>query len=140
MHYLIFFFFGLISYPLDTFEITIENIKEVKGTIYIAVYDDPTSFPEDDLWKERYHEKVNSTSMSIIIPEVDLNKEYAFAIYHDVNDNGEMDKNWMGIPKEPFGFSNNVKPKFSAPEFESCKIVPSQSDPIEISLIHKIIF
>lgn len=37
--------------------------------------------------------------------------EYALVIYHDENGNGRLDKNFIGIPKEPMGFSNRYRPK-----------------------------
>ena len=37
--------------------------------------------------------------------------EYALLVYFDENDNGKMDKNFIGIPTEPLGFSNDYKPK-----------------------------
>ena len=43
---------------------------------------------------------------------------YAIKAFHDVNDNGEMDFNWMGVPKEPSGFSNNARATMSAPAFK----------------------
>jgi uncharacterized protein (DUF2141 family) len=45
---------------------------------------------------------------------------YALAVYHDMNDNWKLDKNFVGYPKEPFGFSNNYRPVFSGPNFEDC--------------------
>lgn len=37
--------------------------------------------------------------------------EYALLVYHDENDNLKMDKNFIGIPTEPLGFSNSYQPK-----------------------------
>ena len=37
--------------------------------------------------------------------------EYALLVYHDENSNDRIDKNFIGIPREPLGFSNNYKPK-----------------------------
>ena len=37
--------------------------------------------------------------------------EYALLVYHDENNNGRIDKTFMGIPKEPLGFSNRYRPK-----------------------------
>jgi uncharacterized protein (DUF2141 family) len=39
----------------------------------------------------------------------------------DLNNNDKLDKNFLGIPTEPFAFSNNVKPRLAAPRFEECK-------------------
>ena len=37
--------------------------------------------------------------------------EYALMVYHDENNNEQIDKNFIGIPKEPLGFSNRYEPK-----------------------------
>jgi len=46
---------------------------------------------------------------------------YGVSIYHDENNNGEMDKNAMGIPKEAYAFSNNAKGFFGKPAFKKVK-------------------
>ncbi|WP_394347742.1 DUF2141 domain-containing protein [Mangrovivirga cuniculi] len=62
--------------------------------------------------------------------------EYAVATYHDIDKNGKMNKNIIGIPKEPYGFSNNFTLKISAPKFKDCKfeIKPGEITSIEIEL------
>jgi uncharacterized protein (DUF2141 family) len=47
--------------------------------------------------------------------------EWAVAITQDTNNNDKLDKNFMGIPTEPYAFSNNVRPKLAPPAFEECK-------------------
>ncbi len=42
----------------------------------------------------------------------------AIALLQDLNNNGKLDTNLLGIPKEPYAFSNNIKPVFSAPKFQ----------------------
>jgi uncharacterized protein (DUF2141 family) len=42
---------------------------------------------------------------------------YGIALYHDLNGNEALDRNLLGAPREPFGFSNNPKIGFSAPDF-----------------------
>src|SRR5215217_6567284 len=46
---------------------------------------------------------------------------YAIFVFHDSNNNGIMDKNWMGIPKEGYGASQNKLPFAAAPKYESNK-------------------
>jgi uncharacterized protein (DUF2141 family) len=48
---------------------------------------------------------------------------YAIKAFHDVNDSGEMDFNLIGIPKEPYGFSNDATATMSAPKFEQAAFV-----------------
>ncbi|MEI6089922.1 MAG: DUF2141 domain-containing protein [bacterium] len=43
--------------------------------------------------------------------------KYAFKYFHDENKNDNLDLNWMGIPKEGYGFSNNAKGLFGPPSF-----------------------
>ncbi|MBX7145913.1 MAG: DUF2141 domain-containing protein [Alphaproteobacteria bacterium] len=40
---------------------------------------------------------------------------YAVSLLHDINQNGMMDYNWVGIPIEGYGFSNNAKPSLLGP-------------------------
>jgi uncharacterized protein (DUF2141 family) len=44
--------------------------------------------------------------------------KYAFKYFHDENKNEKLDVNWMKIPKEGYGFSNNAKGTFGPPSFE----------------------
>lgn len=57
----------------------------------------------------------------ISIPVALAKGEWAVALTQDVNNNDKLDKNFLGIPTEPYAFSNNVRPKLSAPKFEECK-------------------
>ena len=47
--------------------------------------------------------------------------EYAISVLHDVNDDGKMNSNAVGMPIEPFGFSNNAMGNFGPPSFEQAK-------------------
>jgi len=42
---------------------------------------------------------------------------YAVALFHDINGNGEMDKNFVGIPSEPYAFSQKPRTKWRLPKF-----------------------
>ncbi|MBT2558895.1 DUF2141 domain-containing protein [Hymenobacter sp. ISL-91] len=47
--------------------------------------------------------------------------EWAVVITQDLNNNDKVDKNLLGIPTEPFAFSNNVRPRLAPPAFDDCK-------------------
>lgn len=47
--------------------------------------------------------------------------DYAIVLVHDENGNHDMDKDFLGIPEEPYAFSNNVKAHHSAPPFDDAK-------------------
>ncbi|GAB2963875.1 hypothetical protein GCM10027048_36340 [Hymenobacter coalescens] len=59
----------------------------------------------------------------ITLPVELANGEWAVAITQDTNNNDKLDKNFVGIPTEPFAFSNNVRPRLAPPDFNDCKFV-----------------
>ena len=61
---------------------------------------------------------------------------YAVAVYHDRNSNRKFDKNFLGIPKEHFGMSQNPKFRLSSPELEEAIFtVPQTGAAINIKLV-----
>lgn len=47
---------------------------------------------------------------------------WAVLVYQDENANGELDRNFIGIPKENYGFSRNAAGKFGPPSFDEAAI------------------
>ncbi len=60
--------------------------------------------------------------------------EYSIFLFEDSNNNGELDLNFLGIPKEAFGFSQNPKLRFSAPSYEQTSFMKQGSNQIVIEL------
>lgn len=48
---------------------------------------------------------------------------FAVTMSHDENENGQVDRNFLGIPVERYGFSNNPRPFLRAPRFEEATFV-----------------
>jgi uncharacterized protein (DUF2141 family) len=106
------------------------NLSDQKkaGTLMLAIYNNAEAF-EGSVIKEKrsevgvfkglelYLEPKDSMRLSIEIPD----GEYAIAFFIDANGNKKLDKNFLGIPKEQFGFSNNAMGTLSAPSFEQAK-------------------
>lgn len=98
--------------------ISFTNICEAKGSIYVGVYAKKADFlkPEKACFKKIIPVSVKGNlrfDCSELAPGT-----YAVSCFHDLNDNGELDTNFFGIPVEPYGFSNNARPKFRAPRWE----------------------
>ncbi len=104
--------------PKTSLTIEVHNVRALKGAVYVALFRPGKDFPEGSPVEgkkvDATHERVH-TSFSV------EPGEYAIAVYHDENGNGKMDKRMFGIPKEPYGFSNNFRPKLSAPKFSDCE-------------------
>ncbi len=62
----------------------------------------------------------DGTTVEVHFEEV-LDGEYAVKVFHDVNNNGKLDTNWMGVPKEPYGFSNDAMGTFGPPSWEQAR-------------------
>ena len=120
----------------QTYSLTVmvTNIKSLKGEIKIGVYNNKASFPHTKDMYKSLTLKVNSYSESFTIK--DLSKgDYAVALFHDKNSDGICNRNFLGIPEEAYGFSNNYRPILSVPSFNNCRINLHDNMQIVIKLI-----
>jgi uncharacterized protein (DUF2141 family) len=61
---------------------------------------------------------------------------YAVSVYLDENGNRKLDTNWLGMPREAVGASNNPRGRMGAPRFEDCVFVHGTSaETISIKLV-----
>ena len=97
------------------------NIRGEDGNILIALYDSPDQFPGKPKWKYMISKiKLKEQGNRFPINEI-KSGTYAISIIDDENCDTVMQKNFLGIPKEGYGFSNNIKPSIKgAPSFEEC--------------------
>lgn len=58
----------------------------------------------------------------------------ALSLFQDANANGRLDMNPMGMPVEPFGFSNNAVGNFGPPPFEQAVLTPAAGTPVKVRL------
>lgn len=106
---------------LATMRLQFSNIDAAQGSIYLAVYDKRHKFlDETAVLFQKVIPVVQSGNLEIALPELPAGT-YAISCFHDVNGNGKLDTNFLGIPTEPYGFSNNARPKFRAPNWEEAK-------------------
>ena len=115
--------------------VTITNIESISGTINIGLYNNADVFPEKEKEYKLVILDVEPSEVTYIFKDLPQG-EYAIALYHDENRDDECNRNFFGIPKEGYGFSNNVKPVLSAPSFEDTKFKLEESKSIIISLIN----
>ena len=121
------------SYNESDLKLVITGVDDIKGSMYIAVFDNKELFPG---FGKQLVEKVlpvDSKTLSCTFKDLP-NSDYAVAIFHDKNNNGKLDKNAFGIPLEPYGFSQNARARFSAPSFNDAKIVLDGNQSIEITI------
>ena len=93
----------------SAFTLQIEGFSEIEGEVRIAVFDSKKKYKKDPV--HAIVLKVDDLSVEWTVDGLPFG-EYAIAVYHDRNVNGELDTNLLGIPKEKYGFSNNARGRF----------------------------
>ena len=119
----------LFSLNISADELTINISGQTRaGVLSLAIYDNAEAYNYSVKGEKRSEEGVFSGIETFIeLKEshefvIDLPEGiYAIALFVDANKNLKIDKNFLGIPKEQFGFSNNAMGKLSAPTFEQAK-------------------
>jgi uncharacterized protein (DUF2141 family) len=129
---------GLNFMPVDsvspdqrTLIVVISNIKNERGYIHVALYNNKEIF----LKKHWRGETVNAAKGHVKVTFTDLPEgEYAIGIIHDENKNEKLDKNLLGIPIEGYGFSNNASGFLGSPKFEQASFHFPTRKEISISM------
>lgn len=91
--------------------IEIYNLKNSKGQIVLDLQD------ENKNSIKAVFQEIKDNQCIITITNLSPGK-YTFRYFHDENNNKKLDTDWIGIPTEGFGFSNNAKGKFGPPSYE----------------------
>ncbi|MFN1836016.1 DUF2141 domain-containing protein [Balneola sp. MJW-20] len=93
----------------SSFTLQIEGFKKAEGEVRVAMFSSEETYTKDPV-----HAVVLPVKDNKVIWTVDDLPfgDYAIAVYHDKNTNGKLDTNFLGIPKEAYGFSNNARGKF----------------------------
>ena len=108
-------------------QVTVTNIKGHKGVIIVGIFDSDENFLKKPI--DGKLAKASGDSITVVFENLKPGK-YAVSVLHDANKNKDLDKNKLGIPKEGFGFSNNVLGAMGPPSFERAQIdlTPEQKD------------
>lgn len=111
-----------------TVDVTINNVSTDKGKLVVTVYDSKKTWLKRGFAQE-IAAPVEGAVVRFLLPE----GSFAFQVYHDLDDNGKMKTNFIGIPKEPTGVSNDAKGKFGPPKFKDAA-VEIGTEPAEVTL------
>ena len=100
--------------------VIISDILNHKGNILIGLYNSPEKFSNIDESYKNVSVDIESNTIKYTFQNIPTGT-YAISVIHDENDNKTLDKSFLGIPKEGYGFSNNIRPKFRGANFEESK-------------------
>jgi uncharacterized protein (DUF2141 family) len=123
--------------PLCTLDLHITGFRDNTGAAGGLVFTSPAGWPEN-IADTIVHGGVpidgRQAQLTFRVPP----GRYAAVVIHDENSNMKLDRNFFGIPKEGFGFSNNPRVAFSTPSFQSAEVpVACPETHLEIKLNYK---
>ena len=116
---ILFIFYAGLLFSQNTtagLQIQVSNVKAVNGQIVVAVFNSDKTFLKESVICGLGYPVTSTDDMIVALPALPFGN-YALSIYHDKNDNYELDTNLLGIPKEPYGFSNNARGSFGPPAY-----------------------
>ncbi len=102
-------------------EVEVSGLTQTEGRVMIGVFTDAGTWLKKGITGASAEANQQKDGRVLIklhdLPEGIL----ALSVFHDVNGNGRLDSNAMGMPKEPYGFSNNAAGTFGPPKFEKAQ-------------------
>ena len=116
--------------PATCVEVKLVNVLEGKGSVRVVVWGSAETFFKTPVWARKV--KADTAVLQVPVCGLDL-KEIAISVYQDVNDNGKMDTNPLGIPTEPYGASGTPG-VFGPPTWNATKVALTADQKIEIRL------
>jgi len=115
-------------------KVTIVSLKDDEGTVRIGLFDSNANYASKDKPFKGLSVDIKEKKAECTFEEIPYGT-YALKAYHDKNANGELDTNFLGIPKEPYGFSHTTGGKFGQAKWDDAKFVfDTKSMSIEIEV------
>jgi uncharacterized protein (DUF2141 family) len=108
--------------------VVVEGLRNDRGTLVGALYDRASTWLREENALEDCHAPIHDGYARCVFgPPPDT--RVAFAALHDEDDDGELDRDLLGIPQEGYAFSNDVREPFGPPSFEAASFTPSATAP-----------
>ena len=112
-----------------TITLEITTTKYNKGHVLLALYDSEKNYMKEIFRSAEVPIKNHKAKIVFNLLE---KGEYAFSFFQDLNENKKIDTNFLGIPKEPYGFSNQKKGRFGPPKFKEVAFKLNKNDVFKI--------
>ena len=126
-------FFSIAYAQTGRLTVEISGIQGTGGQISIGLYTSEEGFPKTEKSYKGLNIRVTDEEVVAAFQDVPAGT-YAIAVFHDTNSNGKLDKNFLGIPKEGYAFSNNVFGTFGPPDFEDASFELDGNKTVKIKM------
>ena len=119
--------------PGMCFTIHVSAFRSTKGGLICRLYASGEGFPSKPTYMALASSPITGKTATCEFHEV-APGTYAVALFHDENGNGKLDTNFLGIPNEGVGVSNNKKPRFGPPSWNDAKFNLDRDATIQVML------
>lgn len=101
--------------------VNIDGFRTDNGKCLLSLFNNKKGFPSNpDKAVYITYGRIQNRKLTLLIKDIAIG-EYAIAVVHDENDNNKLDTNFLGMPKEGVGVSNNAKSMMGPPKYEDAK-------------------
>lgn len=116
--------------------VVVSALVSTQATVWLNFYNSREGFLKRG--QQTLQRAVRPEGRTVITVPIELTQgEWAVALTQDLNNNDKLDKNFIGIPTEPYAFSNNVRPTMGPPNFDECKFMVGAAQPQVVSIVLK---
>lgn len=113
----------------------VADIRVIQGELQVGLFNTEDAFLEIGAEFLVANVKVDSTITQLGFAGVPPG-EYAISLYHDIDSNGEINKNFIGIPTEPYGISNDAWRRLATPRWDDASFIVESDTTLVINLRH----
>lgn len=104
-----------------TISVAVTGLHSDKGKVYMSLYNSEKGYPKDASVAYRLSfAAIQGRAATVVFAGIPKGT-YAIACFHDENNNGKLDANFLGIPKEGTGASNDARGSMGPPKFKDAK-------------------
>ena len=106
----------------------VSSFRNAKGTLNCRLFTEAASFPDGD-GARTVRAAISGSQATCVFDDLPTGI-YAVAVVHDENGNGRLDKNFLGLPTEGYGVSNNRTYAASSPKWDESRFNVSSREPV----------
>ncbi|MBD1391212.1 DUF2141 domain-containing protein [Neiella sp. HB171785] len=114
-----------------TLDVTIDN-NQPTGPMMVEVYDNQSNYQDGKDPIARFKMPAKDKPLQFEMSDL-ASGDYAVRMFQDLNSNGQLDANWLGIPNEPYGFSNNGG-AYGPASFDDAKVAVIEGETTAINI------
>jgi uncharacterized protein (DUF2141 family) len=101
--------------------VTVKSLNATQGAVRVGLFNNADTFLAPNAQINGQMAQAAGDSVTVVFRDLPAGR-YALSAFHDENGNGKLDRNVLGNPVEPFGFSNEAMGNMAAPSFEQAAI------------------